>query len=256
MLLLALETSSSQGGLALFKGAEQLAFKEFPKGLVHGREITVYLDELMVNSGFSPSDLETIAVSAGPGSYTGIRVGVTVAKTLGYALNCGVMLVSSLEVLALNGWEASSQQKGDVPIEERLFCPVLDGKQGHLYRGVYRFSSGLKPERVVEDGVENVNELVDGFFPEIPPGTTLFGDGASIVRDRLSLGEDDPYDYGPSDWNLPRADRLGRLAVESISQGIHPAMGEEVHQLSPVYMRVSEAERKFAERRQEKGLKE
>ena len=84
----------------------------------------------------------------------------------------------------------------------------------------------------------------------------LFGDGAGIARESLSLGEKDPFHYGPEDWNSPRADRLGRLAIETISQGVEPARGEEVHQLSPVYMRVSEAERKFAQRRKGKGTEE
>lgn len=247
MLLLALETSSSRGGLALYDQSELRASLDLPRGLVHGREVTVYLDRLMEGLGLVPSDLEVIAVSAGPGSYTGIRVGVTVAKSLGYALNCGVLPVSSLEVLAMNGLEEPDD--GDATL-----CPVLDGKQGHLYRGVYRLAGDpARPllEILLEAGVEQLENLDGGTFPGVPPGARLFGDGAELALTRL--GESAGLEQGPESWNWPRATRLGELALARLTHGEAPVRGEAVHALSPVYMRVSEAERKFDLSREEPG---
>src|SRR6266511_1772193 len=102
MLLLAIETSSSRGSIALLEGRELIEEAPFPEGLVHGREITVHLEEVMTRRGIAPGKLEAIAVGVGPGSYTGIRVGVTAAKTLAFALRIPVIPESSLRVTAAN----------------------------------------------------------------------------------------------------------------------------------------------------------
>src|SRR5882672_7052827 len=102
MILLAIETSSARGSLALFREDEPIGSAPFPEGLVHGREITVHLAEMMDRLRLAPRDLGALAVGVGPGSYTGIRVGVTAAKTLAFALKVPVIAVSSLQAIAAN----------------------------------------------------------------------------------------------------------------------------------------------------------
>src|SRR5262245_281539 len=124
--VLAIETSSAQGSLALLEGPALLEETVFPEGLVHGRELTVHLESLMARLGLAPRSIQAIAVGVGPGSYTGIRVGVTAAKTLALALRVPLLARSSLEVIA-SAALGSRAGPGPPPV-----VPVIDGKQRHL----------------------------------------------------------------------------------------------------------------------------
>lgn len=89
------------------------------------------IDELLKECGLKPSDLTQIAVAKGPGSYTGVRIGVTIAKTLAWSLNIPVKTVSSLEVLAANG-----------RFFQGLICPLFDARRGQVYTGLYQYRDG------------------------------------------------------------------------------------------------------------------
>ena len=102
MLFLAIETSSAQGSLALFRDRDVVKEVFFDKGLTFVRDIAEYVRGVLQSEGLTVRAVEGIAVSVGPGSYTGVRVGVTAAKTLGFALEIPVVGVESLRVLAAN----------------------------------------------------------------------------------------------------------------------------------------------------------
>ena len=102
MIFLAIETSDPRGSLALFDQEGVREEELFSDDMAHAREFAVRIDDLLRRGGFTPRDLRGISVSAGPGSYTGCRVGVTAAKTLGIALRIPVVAVSSLEVMAVS----------------------------------------------------------------------------------------------------------------------------------------------------------
>ena len=110
MIFLAIETSDPRGSLALFdqEGVREEAL--ISGDMAHAREFAVRIDDLLRRGGFTPRDLQGISVSAGPGSYTGCRVGVTAAKTLGIALRIPVVAVSSLEVMAAFAIASAEQE--------------------------------------------------------------------------------------------------------------------------------------------------
>ncbi len=267
MLLLAVETSSDRGSLAVLDGERLEGEALFPEGLVHGREITVHLASLMAKLGLSPSRLEAIAVGVGPGSYTGIRVGVTAAKTLAFALRLPVLADSSLRVLAANAAGAA----GEAPQE---VVTAVDAKQRQVY--VARFlvepgqsgSSGAGGGKGVGSTVreeigEHVLELAEGVGEKLSrlllPGAVVLGDGSDAL---LEAGRREGLEKliesvrrGPREWDWPRASVLGmRCAGPSPLHGARadgaPKLfaAAEVHNLTPVYLRASEAERKFAAR--------
>ena len=122
MILLAVETSSARGSLALREGSRPVREVLFEEGLVHGREVTARLDELLRLEGLGPGAIGAIAVGIGPGSYTGIRVGVTAAKSLAFALRIPIVAESSLLVLAAG---AAAPDRGDAAVRG-LVLPVLD----------------------------------------------------------------------------------------------------------------------------------
>ena len=246
MKILTIETSSARGSLALCDDTGLVEELVFPEGLVHGREVTVRIDELIRKHHLTPRDLDALAVSAGPGSYTGIRVGVTAAKSLAYALGCGVIPVSSLEVIATNS-VGSGDSEGSSSI-----AVVLDARQGQLYRGVFRpvtRDGDPRVERTLEDGVEPLESLQSGTFPGLTGPVCLIGDGADLALKTLtSSSESSDLSRGPADWDLPRASHLAKIAARRWSDGEMLRDAAEIHALEPVYLRPSEAERRLRER--------
>src|ERR1041385_7260324 len=137
MLLLAIETSSARGSLALFSDGGLVAEAVFPEGLVHGREITVHLRDLLAARGLGAARLRAIAVGVGPGSYTGIRVGVTAAKMLAFALQIPVIAESSMRVIAAGAASLAGADTapsgGGLPV-----VVAIDGRQGQVYMSRHR----------------------------------------------------------------------------------------------------------------------
>lgn len=137
--LLALESSTSQGGAALVADGAAIASIRLDEGLRHGRELMPAAAALLEKQGLRATDLHAVAVSAGPGSYTGTRVGVMAAKALAYAASCRLAAVSSLAALAASARGHSSVASGDV------ILVMQDARRDEVYVGLYR---------LVDDGVE------------------------------------------------------------------------------------------------------
>jgi tRNA threonylcarbamoyladenosine biosynthesis protein TsaB len=126
-LLLALETSSTVCSVALYKGAQLLGMSELQIEKSHSSHITVMISQLLENCGMELKQLSAIAVSGGPGSYTGLRIGSSTAKGLCYSLDIPLLEVSTLYGLA---WQAINS----VPNPEKyLFCPMLDARRMEVY---------------------------------------------------------------------------------------------------------------------------
>lgn len=265
--LVAIETSSAHGSLALFCGQALAEESRFPEGLVHGREVSVHLDGLMARHHLKPEDLRALAVSVGPGSYTGIRVGVTAAKTLGFALGIPVLAVSSLEVLAQNGIQDlpgsgphrtspfGSEEKGPAAL-----LVVVDGKQGSLYWAAFRpGKSGLEPWS--GDQLLQLHSLESSsctaFGSRLQGDALVFGDGADLLLARWPPAEAshlpsrDRFRRAPAAWDWPRAAALGRCALQKWPRDpADPLFSDPraTHRLVPVYLRPSEAELKLGAR--------
>jgi tRNA threonylcarbamoyladenosine biosynthesis protein TsaB len=284
MLLLAIETSSARGSLALLDGESILREAPFPEGLVHGREVTVHLQRVMAEAGFAPRRLDALAVGLGPGSYTGIRVGVTAAKTLAFALRIPVLAESSLRVIAANAsTELAAPGAGAAPgdgvgagegsPEGTRTVVAVDGKQKHVYLARYRTGAkgGAGARHVEQELAELAIELpwppgrerpggapphggptaplspaaAEVIDEALAPGVVVVGDAADAV---LAAARMPGALRGPREWDWPRAAVLGRLAAVS-ARGMAPRFDlEAVHLLVPIYLRSSEAERRGAAR--------
>lgn len=262
MLYLAVETSSLRGSLGLFEDGRCLDEAFLPEGLVHGREVIATLQRLLGERDLRPSALGGLAVSLGPGSYTGIRVGVTAAKSLAFALRLPLVGVSSHEVLAAGAaWSAEPGPQG-VP---RFLVPLLDGRCDQFYGALFEDSpvplvpqpacdsagvpgGSALPRRRVADQVGDIGEIRNWIEPE----SWLFGDGADLF---LEVLEDDSLRRslvrGPRDWDIPRARILGLLAWSALEGSRFDV--ETVHRLVPLYLRPSGPEIRLARRRAAKG---
>lgn len=165
MVWLGIDTATRRGSVAVAP-APRLERLLQPGG-GHAPELLAAIEELLAQGGLAPGDLAGIGVALGPGSFTGVRVGLSTAKGLGYALGIGVGGLSTLELLA----RAARAPTG------ALVCPAIEAGRGEVYTARFLVGEGARIERRSPDGAE-VPARLAGSLPE---GALLVGDGARLV---------------------------------------------------------------------------
>lgn len=169
-LILGIETATSICSVALVKDGKLLAIRESEGSKEHSAALTGYFAEVFTQAGFTYQQLEAIAVSMGPGSYTGLRIGVSSAKGLCYALNKPFIAIDTLKSLAWQALQQCEQQKTDT--ENILFCPMLDARRMEVYTAMFDNKLQL---------IEPVNACVvteNSFAAHADKEIVYFGDGA------------------------------------------------------------------------------
>ena len=161
-LILHLETATKVCSVALSRDGEQIAIEEISDdNYAHGEKLTLLIEKVLKTAGAVTKDLSAVSVSAGPGSYTGLRIGVSTAKGLCYALGIPLISVNSLESMAVLGNQAYPQTN---------LCPMIDARRMEVYSAIYaRDLSILKPL-----SADVLDESSYGEFGEF----VFFGDGA------------------------------------------------------------------------------
>ncbi len=178
--ILNIETSTRVCSVALAVDGKTIALQESNTESSHARQITVFAEQIMYKSGFTFQDLDAIAVSKGPGSYTGLRIGVSTAKGFCYSLDKPLISVGTLTSLA-NGMILKLAVEGKTPVDF-LFCPMIDARRMEVYTAVY--DSRLHEVRKVLAEVIDENSFFD-FFRQKKP-LIFVGDGAAKCKEILS----------------------------------------------------------------------
>ncbi len=201
--LLALESSTPFGGAALLREGEVIAVRHLSEGLRHGRELMPAAAELLQAQGVSPKELAAVGVSFGPGSYTGIRVGVMAAKALAYAGGSRLVAVSSLAALAESAILAGPMVKAD-----EIVYTLQDARRDEVYAGLYQNRDGWAFP-LVDDAAITPEEAA-AYLAELKadyPGTVVhrIGSGFStyfeLFRDlRVLTGRVEPAAVGVLAW--------------------------------------------------------
>ncbi|GAB4241350.1 MAG: tRNA (adenosine(37)-N6)-threonylcarbamoyltransferase complex dimerization subunit type 1 TsaB [Deltaproteobacteria bacterium] len=223
-MILAIETATPRGSVALVSGGAALGEAALPPGRRASEGYVPAVMDLLAATGASAGDVSCVAVSAGPGAFTGLRVGMSAAK--GFCFGWGVPLVPVSTLLAL---------AARFPGEGRVVCPVLDARKHEVYAAFFRWRGG-EPERLSPD-MAVAPALLPG---KAPGGCILFcGDGVGPygMRIREALGERASFVEG--DEGLPRASAVGILGERSFLAGATVDPRTAV----PFYLRPSEAER-------------
>ena len=228
MNILAIDTSGPVAGCCVTSGGKVRHLIAMEHGLTHSQTIMTAVDQALSASGMTCADIDLFAVVAGPGSFTGVRIGVCAAKGFAHAANKPCVAVHALEALAMNmaGFDGA-------------VCPILDARRGQVYCAAFDMSSG-KPVRVMEDDAIALEE----FLERLPKDKRLafVGDGVGVnaAKLRAILGE---RAFIPS-ANLTslRADAVCLLAAEKQDEWV------EAHALAPVYLRKPQAERERMEK--------
>lgn len=214
-LILCIETGTDICSVGVAKDGKLISLRESDRGRDHARNIAVYADEMLKQLEIDPSELSAVAVGRGPGSYTGLRIGVSFAKGMCYALRIPLVAVGSLESLArvaAEDFEAGIIDIGEQEWENALLCPMIDARRMEVYAEVFdtKFNVVKGVSAEVIDG-ESFSEYADcgRLF-------VVFGNGAEKCRDILAGRDVKFMDVAPSARGLCAVaqDKLDRGEIE------------------------------------------
>ena len=202
--------------------------------MTHSQTLLPMIDEMVKLVGIDLNTIDAIAVSGGPGSFTGLRIGSATAKGLGLALNKPLIHVPTLDATAYNLFGASG-----------LICPIMDARRKQVYTGIYRFEEHqlmtLKEQWAapIEELLEELNQRGEM--------VTFLGDGVPVFRELIAEKLQVPYSFAPAHVNKQRAAAVAALGSIYYKEGRTETAMEHI----PEYLRVSQAERERAEREKE-----
>jgi tRNA threonylcarbamoyladenosine biosynthesis protein TsaB len=219
---LALETSGRTGSVAICRDGELVAEQVYPHGLQHAAALVPLIDELSRNHNLRAADFRELYVSVGPGSFTGIRVGVTLVKTLAFATGAIVVAVPTVRVLVENA-----------PDSARHAIVVLDAKRGQTFTARFtRNSDGWSESEPAH--LDSLRSMLD----RAPRPVHLIGDGIDFHRDAIPA-DDSIFVCDASTWRA-RASVVARLGMKLARRG----ETSDPFKLAPIYIRLAEAEEK------------
>lgn len=235
MRILALDSSGLVASVAVVEEEQTIAEYTVNYKKTHSQTLLPMLDEVVKMTGLDLHTIDAIAVSGGPGSFTGLRIGSATAKGLGFALDKPLIHVPTLDGLAYNLYGARG-----------IICPIMDARRKQVYTGLYSFEQDF---RVIEGQMAVEVETLIEKLNARGESVVFLGDGVPVYRDMLEEGLLVKRSYAPAHMNRQRAAAVGALAVTYYKEGnIETAASHQ-----PDYLRVSQAERERAEReKQEK----
>ena len=232
MLILAFETSAKSCSVAIHDGSKLLAESYQNSGLTHSQTLMVMAEDLLKVCGKTAADVTHLAVAAGPGSFTGVRIGVSAAKGFAWGAELPVYGVSTLQAMALG-----------LGVMEGHICCCMDARRNQVYNAIFLAENGALT-RVSEDRAIALADLREE-LAHIDGPIYLVGDGAALTHKNLSA--DIPELILPPEHRVhQRASGVALAAIEAMERG-ESADGAS---LQPNYLRMSQAERERLERMQ------
>ena len=231
MRILGIESSSLVASAALYEDGITMAEYTVDFKMTHSQTLLPMIDEMVKLVGIDLNTIDAIAVSGGPGSFTGLRIGSATAKGLGLALNKPLIHVPTLDATAYNLFGASG-----------LICPIMDARRNQVYTGVYCYTDH-RLDTVWEQDTMSIEALAEGLNC-LDHEVIFLGDGVAVYREKLEALLTIPFSFAPAHVNRQRAAAVAALAEVYYKEG--KIQTAEEHE--PEYLRKSQAERERAER--------
>jgi tRNA threonylcarbamoyladenosine biosynthesis protein TsaB len=222
MTFLGMDTSTPCGTIALVSDQGLVAEYSLNVARTHSVRLIPVIERILGDTGTDLDQIDGIAVTLGPGSFTGLRIGLATAKALALSTEKPLVGIATLDVLAAN-----------VPYCPLLLCPALDARKGELFAAFYRWTDGYHLERYTDYLSLSPDALIDRI-----EGPVLFlGSGSLHYKDTL-CSRLPAVSFAPLELHYPRASVLCRLALAKYQKegGVHP------HDLKALYVRASDAE--------------
>jgi tRNA threonylcarbamoyladenosine biosynthesis protein TsaB len=230
-MILAFETSAKAASVALLEGGVLMGESYQNTGLTHSQTLLQMAEDLLKTCGKTAKDVTAVAVAAGPGSFTGVRIGVAAAKGFAWGAELPCLGVSTLEAMAatMGAWEGT-------------VCPVMDARRSQVYNALFSAECGSYT-RIREDRAISLGDLGEE-LQNLPKPVFLVGDGSTLCYNTLL--EKVPGLVLPPEHRMhQRAAGVALCAARRLAQGDAPGGGE----LTPNYLRLSQAEREKLERK-------
>ena len=231
MRALGIDSSGMVASVAVVEDTQMLAEYTINYKKTHSQTLLPMLDEIGKMIELDLSTVDVIAVAAGPGSFTGLRIGSATAKGLGLALKKPLVSVPTLEGIAYNFCGS-----------DKLVCPMMDARRSQVYTGIYKFN-GNELEKVEDQMAVPVEEILEK-LNQLGKEVILAGDGVPVYLDKIEKELKVPYLLAPSHLNRQRAGAVAVLGMQYAQAGYLETAME--HQ--PNYLRLSQAERERAEK--------
>lgn len=236
MKILALDSSGLVASVAVAEDDNLLAEYTVNYKKTHSQTLLPMLDEIARMIELDLETIDAIAVAAGPGSFTGLRIGSATAKGLGLALKKPLIGIPTVEALAYNLYDTPG-----------LICPIMDARRNQVYTGIYEFCNHemitVKPQ--IAMGVEELTAELNEQGKEV----TFLGDGVSVYKDLILSKIQVPCSFAPAHLNKQRAGTVAALGEKYYAEG----RTETAMEHQPKYLRVSQAEREREEREAKKN---
>jgi tRNA threonylcarbamoyladenosine biosynthesis protein TsaB len=226
--LLAIETSTMTGGIAIMDGENFIAESRLNVRVTHSERLMKEIDHILRQAGMGIDDIDVFAVSIGPGSFTGLRVGLSTVKGFVYGSDKKVVSVSTLEALAYS-----------LPFCKYPICPMLDARKKEVYAAIFKWEDDCLI-KIMEEQTTKIDSLVTN-ISEI---TVFLGNGAILYREALKRLIKDRALFAPPQNLYPSPASVAYLAMMKVKSGQY----DDPVTLIPRYMRRSEAEIKFQDR--------
>jgi len=227
MLILALDSSTQTGAVSLCQGERIIAEYNLNLKMTHSQRLMPQVVRVMEETQMELNELDGIAVGIGPGSFTGIRIGVATAKSLAQVLEIPIVSVSTLEVLA-----------NSLVHTDKYICPVIDARRERVYTGVYKEKmDGLK-QQVLSERMISVTDLVQKIGQDFNEDVIFIGEAidkyGAIIKSELGK----QARFVTSTYNIPRGGILGRIGANKLKND----EGDDLFKVNPNYLKRSQAE--------------
>lgn len=235
MKILGMDSSGLVASVAIVENDVLLAEYTTDYKKTHSQTLLPMLDELRNMIELDMESIDAIAVAAGPGSFTGLRIGAATVKGLGLALNKPLVEVPTLEGLAYNLWGSSA-----------LVCPIMDARRNQVYTGIYEFERENNTyilHAVKEQCAADINEVI-ATLNTLDKEVVFLGDGVAVYGQTIRENMKVPFTFAPAGNNRQRAASVAALGAVYYAQGKTVSAAE--HQ--PEYLRKSQAEREQEEK--------
>ena len=235
MKILAVDSSGMVASVALVEDDILIAEYNVNFKKTHSQTLLPMIDEITKMVELDMSSIDAIAVAAGPGSFTGLRIGSATVKGLAQALGKPVVAVPTVDALAYNLYGSSS-----------VICPLMDARRNQTYTGIYEFEkkeNAYVMNIITSQCAVDVGEII-GKLNEIGRDVVFLGDGVPVFTEQIERELKVPHTYAPAFMNRQRASALACLAERYFMEDKVQTAGE----FAPIYLRLSQAEREQLEK--------
>lgn len=233
MIILSIDSSATAASCALVEDRKLIAEFFTNTDFTHSRTLAPMIENMLTVTGKSVADIDLVAVTNGPGSFTGVRIGVSVAKGIAFPDDIPCMAVSTLEAMAYN-----------LTLTDCIVCAVMDARRNQVYNAMFRIRFG-EVERLCDDRAVAISDLKEEIREKyLGERIILVGDGSTItMREVMDLPKS--IEMAHENLRFQRASSVASAVIAKLSAGEKPVTGAE---LLPSYLRLSQAERELKEK--------